>query len=213
MSWRDRLAQCTRATGANAISAKSAVSPRTGAFGTNSTIGTAEISEKTAAKRAVIGSVDENDLASDSGGRTDDQDECADRIEYRPGVPRAWAEGFARLDPDRPPSDVPLKRWQSFVDDVGQFLDGSFCATAAALGWGSFDLFGADRDRPFSRLDRQGLCWLINGGRLIGLSSDAAVIETRSGVRQTYCRKRSEPGRVLAWDLTNTTYAGAPVSD
>jgi hypothetical protein len=162
---------------------------------------------------AVIGSVDENDLASDSGGRTDDQDECADRIEYRPGVPRAWAEGFARLDPDRPPSDVPLKRWQSFVDDVGQFLDGSFCATAAALGWGSFDLFGADRDRPFSRLDRQGLCWLINGGRLIGLSSDAAVIETRSGVRQTYCRKRSEPGRVLAWDLTNTTYAGAPVSD
>src|SRR5262245_11502708 len=49
-------------------------------------------------------------------------------------IPRDWAEGFARLDPDRSPRDVPLRRWQQFVDDVGQFLDSPFCAIAAALG-------------------------------------------------------------------------------
>ena len=54
--------------------------------------------------------------------------------------PRAWAEGFARLDPDRPPGDVPPKRWQRFVDDVGRFLDSPFCAVAAAIGWGPYDL-------------------------------------------------------------------------
>jgi hypothetical protein len=38
-------------------------------------------------------------------------------------IPRSWAEGCARLDPDRPPGDIPLKRWQQFVDDVSIFLD------------------------------------------------------------------------------------------
>jgi hypothetical protein len=31
-------------------------------------------------------------------------------IEYDGTTPRAWAEGFARLDPDRPPSNVPPRR-------------------------------------------------------------------------------------------------------
>jgi hypothetical protein len=56
-------------------------------------------------------------------------------IEHDGRIPRGWAEGFARLDPDRTPADVPPRRWQRFVDDVGLFLDGPFCAVAAALGW------------------------------------------------------------------------------
>jgi hypothetical protein len=60
------------------------------------------------------------------------------------GVPRAWAEGFARLDPDRPPVDVPPHRWRRFIDDVGLFLDSPFCAVAAAFGWTAFDLFVAE---------------------------------------------------------------------
>ena len=63
------------------------------------------------------------------------------------------AKGFARLDPDRPPGDVPLKRWRRFVDDVKRFLDSEFCAVAVALGWGSHDLFGCDADRPFARVE------------------------------------------------------------
>jgi hypothetical protein len=121
-------------------------------------------------------------------------------VEHDGNVPRTWAEGFARLHPDRPPADVPLKRWQQFVDDVGHFLD-YWADYAAALDWGPHELFGCDRDRPFARIDRSGLLWLLAGDRLIALSENTATIETRSGARQTWRRKPSEPGRVLAWDL------------
>jgi len=129
-------------------------------------------------------------------------EERAAIVEHDAKIPRAWAEGFARLDPDQPPANVPLKRWQRFIDDVGRFLDSPFCAVAAALGWGSHDLFGADRDRPFARIDRAGLLWLLNGDKVLMLAQDAVTIETRTGARQTYRCKPPDPGRVLAWELT-----------
>jgi len=122
-------------------------------------------------------------------------------VEHEGGVPRAWAEGFARLHPDRPPGDVPVKRWLRFIDDIGLFLDSGWAEQAAALGWGPYDLFGCDRDRPFARIDQAGLLWLLNGDKLIALTEDAATIETRTGARQTYRRKPNDPGRVLAWEL------------
>jgi hypothetical protein len=131
----------------------------------------------------------------------DAAEERAAIVEYEAGVPRAWAEGFARLDPDRPAADVPPKRWLTFIDDVGRFLDGSFAEKAAALGWGPFDLFGCDRDRPFARTDRCGLLWLLKGDRLIALTAETAVIETAAGVRQTYRRRPGVPGGVLPWEL------------
>jgi hypothetical protein len=130
------------------------------------------------------------------------EEEGAGIVEYDGCIPRAWTEGFARLDPNRPPGDVPLRRWQQFVDDIGLFLDGPFCAVAASLGWGPYDLFGCDRDRPFARLDCAGLLWLLNGDRLMALTENTATIETRTGARQTYRRKPAEPYRVLAWELT-----------
>ena len=130
------------------------------------------------------------------------QEERAAHIEYDGNVPRAWAEGFARLDPDRPPGDVPLLRWQRFVDDVGLFLESPFCAVAAALGWGPFDLFGCDRDRPFARIDQAGPLWLLNGNRLVMLAENTATIETRTSTRQTFRCKLTELGRVLAWELS-----------
>jgi hypothetical protein len=129
------------------------------------------------------------------------EEERAAIVEHDGAIPRVWAEGFAHLYPDRPPSDVPLRRWQQFVDDVGRFLDGPFCTAAAALGWGSFDLFGCDHDKPFARIDRAGLLWLLNGGRLVMLTDNGATIETQTGVRQTLRCRPAEPGRVLAWEL------------
>jgi hypothetical protein len=96
---------------------------------------------------------------------------------------------------------VPPKRWQLLIDDVGLFLDGAFCPVAVALGWGSYDLFGRDRDRPFARIHQAGLLWLLKGDRLIALSEHTAAIETRTGARQTYRREPTETGRVLAWEL------------
>jgi hypothetical protein len=124
-------------------------------------------------------------------------------VEHDGGIPRAWAEGFARLHPNRPPADVPPRRWLRFLDDVGLFLDSPFGAIAVALGWGPYDLFGCDRDRPFARIDQAGLIWLLNRDRLVALTENTATIETRTGARQTYRRKPSEPGRVLPWELAD----------
>jgi hypothetical protein len=129
------------------------------------------------------------------------EEERAAIVEHDGNAPRAWAEGYARLDPNRPPGDVPAKRWLQFVDDVGRFLDSDFEAVATALGWGALDLFGCDRDRPFARIDRAGLLWLMHGDKLIALSENTATIETETGKRQTYRRTPAEPGRVLAWEL------------
>jgi hypothetical protein len=109
-------------------------------------------------------------------------------------VPRAWVEGRARLNPNRPPGDVPVKRWQTFIVDIGRFFDGGWGEKAAALDWGPIDSFGCDRDRPYARLDQAGLLWLLNGNRLVALSENTATIETRTGARQTYRRKPSELG-------------------
>jgi hypothetical protein len=74
------------------------------------------------------------------------ENERAPFVEHDGAIPREWAEGFARLDPDRAPGDVPPRRWQRFVDDACTFLD-RWAAQASALGWSTHDLFGCDRDR------------------------------------------------------------------
>ena len=40
----------------------------------------------------------------------------------QPQPPIDWVDGVARLDPDRPPSDVPRHRWRQFVEDCKSFL-------------------------------------------------------------------------------------------
>jgi hypothetical protein len=151
-----------------------------------------------AAKVAKPAKAFEPDAAASSG---EAEEERAAIIEPDGGILRAWAEGFARLDPDRPRADVPLRRWQRFVDDVGIFLD-RWAAYAAALGWGPYDLFGCDCDRPFARIDQAGLLWLLCGDKLVALTENTATIERRTGAHQTYRRRPAELGRVLAWELS-----------
>jgi len=129
------------------------------------------------------------------------EEERAAIVEYDGNITHAWAEGFARLHPDRPPGDVSRKRWLTFLDDIGRFLDSPFCAVAAALGRGPHDLFACDRDRPFARIDHAALLWLLNFYKVTALTENTATIERRTGARQTYRRKPSGPSRVLAWEL------------
>jgi hypothetical protein len=84
-------------------------------------------------------------------------------------APREWAEALGRLDPARPPADVPDARWRTFIHDCAVFLDSGWAGRAAALGWVPSDLFGCDRAKPFARVSRQGLLWLINGRPLLAL--------------------------------------------
>lgn len=132
------------------------------------------------------------------------REERAAIIEYDGGAPKVWAEALAPLDPNKPPGDVPPRRWLRFIDDCGQFLDSRWAARAATLGWGPLDLFGCDRERPFVRVDHLGLLWLLYGGTIIELHRDRAIIERDSGARQTYRRRPVEIGRVaLAWELSS----------
>jgi hypothetical protein len=96
---------------------------------------------------------------------------------------------------------VPQRRWRQFVEDAAQFLDGDWPAKARALGWGPLDLFGADRRKPFARVDRMGLLWLMAGRRLVALTAESATIETAIGGRLNYRRVPNNSGRVLAWSL------------
>jgi hypothetical protein len=130
-------------------------------------------------------------------------EEPAGIIEFDGGAPRAWAEALARLDLNKPPGDVPPRRWLRFVDDCGLFLHGDWAALAATFGWGPLDLFGCDRERPFARVDHLGLLWLLNGGSVVELRRDRAIFETERGARQCYPRRPVEVGRVvLAWELS-----------
>jgi hypothetical protein len=114
----------------------------------------------------------------------------------------AWAKEVARLDRARPPADVPPHRWSLFIDDCSLFLSGSWASYAVELGWRPHDLFGCDRIRPFSRIDRAGLLWSLHGHKLIALTGDTAVLETPRGARQTFYRRPvAAEDTVLAWEL------------
>lgn len=129
-------------------------------------------------------------------------EERAGIIQHDGAAPLAWADGLARLDPNSPPGDVPPQRWVTFCNDAGRFLD-EWAYRAAALGWGPADLFGCDTRKPFARVDRLGLVWLLKGDRLVALSETTAVIQRGTGARQSCRRRPVEPGCVLVWDLAS----------
>jgi len=134
----------------------------------------------------------------------EEEEERAASAEYDGGAPRSWAEALARLDPANPPCDISPKRWLRFIDDCARFLDDGWATRAEALGWGPLDLFGCDRTKPFARLDRAGLLWLIDGGKLLAVTSDTAAISAPGGGRLTFYRRQLETGGVLAWELGRT---------
>ena len=94
-------------------------------------------------------------------------------------IPSHWVEGVARLRPDRPPNDVPRHRWAQFVQDCTTFLSLSenWAERAYKLGWNATALFGCAPRRPLDYAGSAGLMWAMNGGRLIELHRDWAVID------------------------------------
>jgi hypothetical protein len=78
---------------------------------------------------------------------------------------------------------VPPRRWTQFIADATAFRASGFAEQARALGWTDADLYGCDDERPFARIGRMGLVWLLNADRLLALTAGAAVIETKVGSR------------------------------
>jgi hypothetical protein len=158
---------------------------------------TSEKSERTEPPRRGAASA-EKDIGRETSEKSEES--CCSRL---PGIVGAWVAGLARLHPDCLPADVPLNRWQQFLADARRLFDGGIVAQAASAGWTAHDLFGCDNTKPFGRVDQMGLVWFVKGGRIVSISMSAAVIETPTGVRQTFRRKDGAPGRVLVWELFN----------
>ena len=77
-----------------------------------------------------------------------DPDERAAIVGHGGAEPREWAEGFARLDPARPPAGVLPRRWLQFVDDIGRFLDSGFAEHLAGFAG---ERHGRELDRNRNR--------------------------------------------------------------
>ena len=120
-----------------------------------------------------------------------------------PSVVQQWLDGVQRLDYVRSPPAVPPIRWQLFLGDCHSFLSSSekSAERAAALGWNALALFGCYRTRPLEHLGSAGLLWVINGGKLVELHRDWAVIErAQDRSRQIHHRRSlNAANMMLPW--------------
>ena len=118
-------------------------------------------------------------------------------------IPIDWIQGVACLHPDRPPNDVPRHRWRQFVGDCKNFLSSSenWASRAAGLGWDAMALFGCAPKRPLDYLGSAGLLWAINGGRLLELHRDWAVIDIPvHGSQRIFYRRNVDAAKItLPW--------------
>ena len=118
-------------------------------------------------------------------------------------IPSSWIDGVARLDHHRPHTDIPPHRWRQFLSDCNKFLTAgeNWAGRAAELGWNAATLFGCRRARPLDHPGGAGLLWAIQGGRLVELHRDWAVIElAANGSRHVFERRRVDAGNVtLPW--------------
>jgi TubC N-terminal docking domain len=117
-----------------------------------------------------------------------------------------WAAGVARLATMPPPRTYPAHAWQQLIADGERFLE-RWAAQAHSLGWPSFELFGCHCRAPWGRIQGMGLVLLLRGDGIAALTEAEAVIRTRTGARQTYRRRASDPlhpaERCLVWELSD----------
>jgi hypothetical protein len=141
------------------------------------------------------------DIVATLQGATAEFDGRAAIIEFEAGVPRAWAEGFARLATIPAPSGVSLWRWQQVIDDAGRFID-RWAVKAAALGWRTLDVFGVHDRKPSERHDAAGLVWTIRGCEIVAIAEMSARLRASTGAQLTFHRRDpANPEAVAVWEL------------
>jgi hypothetical protein len=127
-------------------------------------------------------------------------EERAALIEYGASVPRAWAEGFARLNCVNPIDGFSPEAWRHLIDDGGVFLD-RWSGEAVGLGWTVADVFGVDPTAPAARFDRMGLVPLIRGGAVVAIDTNSATIQTRTGGTLRYRRANVAGEAAPLWEI------------
>lgn len=120
-----------------------------------------------------------------------DFEERAAILEYDAGLPRTWAEHFARQLVKGPPGDFSPTRWQAAIDGALMFAD-QWATEAHRLGWRVEDAFGMHPTAPAARYDCRGLAWLLgDGSRVLAIDSKGAEMAGRSGSKQRFYRRRA----------------------
>ncbi len=116
-------------------------------------------------------------------------EERAAHLEFDGGLPRGWAEHFARLIVGEPPGDFSPTRWQAALDGALTFAD-QWAREAHRLGWVADEVFGLHPTAPAARVDCRGLAWLLgDGSEVVAMDRSGAEIRTPGGGRQRYYRK------------------------
>jgi hypothetical protein len=115
-------------------------------------------------------------------------DERAAIVEEGAGVPREWAEAFARLDLRARPTGESGDRWRQLMNDAGRFLD-RWGAEAERLGWSAIDVFGYHANRSPDAPTTAGLVPLIMGGTVVSIAHDRATIRMSDGGSVVYLRR------------------------
>ena len=110
----------------------------------------------------------------------------------------------------QPISDVPMQHWTAFLVDCDRFFD-RWAAIAYSFGWSLENILGCDPVKPFARLDRAGLCWLLDGREVLALTKDAASIRARSGAVLTYQRNcEASDQMTLPWVVAERSRPSLP---
>jgi hypothetical protein len=121
--------------------------------------------------------------------RCPDLEEFSERaaiIEYDGGFPRPFAGGLAAILTAGRPLDMPVAKWIQFQTDAALLYDRWGCR-ALELGWSPEDLLGTDPIAPWTRIDRLGLAWLLDGRTVMHLTESDALIS--GNARQVFRRK------------------------
>jgi hypothetical protein len=146
-------------------------------------------------------------MATDLHGSAEEEeadlfDERAAIVEDGAGVPRAWAEAFARLDLLARRQGESGNRWRQLMNDAGRFLD-QWGVEAAKLGWSAIDVFGNHANR--SPDGPTGLVPLIMGGTVVSIGHDRATIRMCDGGSVVYLRR---PLAGLSWNWERAEWSG-----
>jgi hypothetical protein len=114
------------------------------------------------------------------------------------GLPREWAEPFAKLLCGPPPGDFDSLYWARVVEGANVFAD-EWAVAAYRAGWRAEEVFGLDEIKPAARHDRKGLAWFLSdGAHVVALDTKGADILTGQGSRQRFyrnCNTKKGTGR------------------
>ena len=112
-----------------------------------------------------------------------------------------WKEGVKRVAEMDCPKNWPKNKWPETQASITAFLD-KWGSTAASLGWGTLDVYGAHRHAPYHRLASAGLALSCRANEVAIMLHDRATIVTPRGARLNYYRRKQHcSDTVPVWEL------------